>query len=85
MELGTIFLAAFAGFCLLHFLVVSRIDGAWAANRGMAKVAKLGAISALKAARTVFQIATIVYGLLLLGPDRKLLDHAARRIEGEKA
>jgi hypothetical protein len=67
MELGTIFLAALAGFCLLHFLLVPRIEGTWAANRGIEKVAKLGAISTLKSARTVFQLAALIYGVLLLG------------------
>jgi hypothetical protein len=66
MSLHALFLAALAGFALLHWWVLPELESAWSANRSPEKIAKASVIAALKAARTVLQVAAVTYGLLLV-------------------
>jgi hypothetical protein len=65
MNLHALFLAALAGFALLQWWALPQLEAAWSANRSAEKLAKAGAIAALRAARTVLQVAIVTYGLLL--------------------
>lgn len=65
MNLQFLFFGALAGFALLQWWALPRLEAAWAANGTAGKLAKAGSIASLKAARTVLQIAILVYGSLL--------------------
>ena len=66
MELHALFLIVLSGFVLLQWFILPRVEAAWLANRTIGKVAKAGAVAALPSARTALQVATIVYGTLLV-------------------
>lgn len=66
MKLYAFLTATLAAYALLHFFVLPEMDRKWAANRTIAKLSKAGVLAALKAARTLLQIALVTYGLILL-------------------
>ena len=65
MNLQVLFLAALAGFALLQWRVLPQVEAAWSA-RTLNKLAKIASVAALKSVRTLLQVETVVYGMLLL-------------------
>jgi len=66
MKLYTFLVTTFAAYALLQLFVLPEVDRKWAANRTVTKLGKVGALAALKSARTLLQIALMTYGLILL-------------------
>jgi len=52
-------------FSLLQFWIVPRVEAAWRVNQTVEKITKIGLVAALKSARSSFQIAFVVYGILI--------------------
>jgi hypothetical protein len=67
MNLLAFFGSAVAGFVFLQYWILPQADSRWAANKGIEKLAKVGAIAALKSARTFLQIGALTYGAILFG------------------
>ena len=66
MSLVTFFTVSLASFALLQFQLLPRFEAGWAENSTLDKFKKISVLAALTSARSIFQMALIVYGALLL-------------------
>lgn len=65
MSLTSCFMVSLGCFALFQFWVVPHVEAAWTVNKTVEKITKIGLVAALKSARSLFQIAFVIYGVLI--------------------